>query len=80
MILMSCRLSIILSVPVITIFTKFDALIQDAYADLRKAHYKFREAMAEAPNRAKVQFDQIYPDLVYKTKYPPKGHVCLQSA
>jgi hypothetical protein len=70
----------ILSVPVIAIFTKFDALVQDAYAALKKAKYKYKEAMAEAPNRAKVEFDRIYPDLVYKTTYPPKGHVCLQGA
>jgi hypothetical protein len=70
----------ILSVPVIVIFTKFDALVRAAYADLKKAKYTYKEAMAEAPNRAKVDFDRIYPDLVYKTAYPPKGHVCLQSA
>jgi hypothetical protein len=66
-------------VPVIVIFTKFDALVQDAYAALRKLKYKYREAKDEAPNHAKVEFDRIYPDLVYKTTYPPKGHVCLQS-
>jgi hypothetical protein len=70
----------ILSVPVIAVFTKFDALVRDAYAALRKAKYKYKEAMAEAPDRAKVEFDRIYPDLVYKTTYPPKGHVYLQSA
>jgi hypothetical protein len=66
-------------VPVIVIFTKFDALVQDAYAALRKLKYKYKEAIAEAPNHARVEFDRIYPDLVYKTTYPPKGHVCLQS-
>jgi hypothetical protein len=65
---------------VIAVFTKFDALVRDAYASLRKAKYKYKEAMDEAPNRAKVKFDGIYPDLVYETAYPPKGHVCLQSA
>ena len=70
----------ILSVPVIAIFTKFDALVRDAYGDLMNANYEYEEAMAEAPNRAKVKFDRIYPDLVYKTTYPPKGHVCLQGA
>jgi hypothetical protein len=69
----------ILSVPVIAIFTKFDALVRDAFATLRKAKYKYKEAIAEAPGRAKVEFDRIYPDLVYKTTYPPKEHVCLQS-
>jgi hypothetical protein len=70
----------LLPVPVITIFTKFDALVRNAYAALKKAKYQYKDAVAEAPNRAKVEFDQIYPVLVYKTTYPPKGHVCLQSA
>jgi len=75
----NCLKNMILSVPVIAIFTKFDALVQNAYAALRKLKYKYREAMDEAPSHAKMQFNQIYPDLVYKTTYPPKGHVCLQS-
>ncbi len=64
----------------IAIFTKFDALVQDAYADLIDDNDDYEEAMAKAPNRAEVEFNRIYPDLVYKTTYPPKGHVCLQSA
>ena len=68
------------SVPVIAIFTKFEALVWDACADLMEDNDDYEEAMAEAPNRAKVKFDGIYPELVYKTTYPPKGHVCLQSA
>jgi len=68
----------IFSVPVIAIFTKFDALVQDAFATLIEENDDYEAAMDEAPNLARVEFDRIYPDLVYKTTYPPKGHVCLQ--
>jgi len=65
-------------VPVIAIFTKFDALVQDQYAALMEEDDDYDAAMAEAPIRAQVEFNQKYQPLVYNTKYPPKGHVCLQ--
>ena len=73
-------MNMILSVPVIAIFTKFDALVQDAFAALMEDDDDYEAAMDKAPSCAMVKFNQIYPDLVYKSKYPPKGHVCLQGA
>jgi hypothetical protein len=80
-ILAQCKLSMKhpFSVPVIAIFTKFDALVQDEFAALMEDNDDYEAAIAEAPNRAKVEFHEKYQPLVYETKYPPKGHVCLQS-
>ncbi|KIM77679.1 hypothetical protein PILCRDRAFT_76386 [Piloderma croceum F 1598] len=65
------------SVPVVVLFTKFDALEDKAYGDLAK-HYPHEDAVAQAPARAVADFENQHLPRVYRLKYPPKGHVYLR--
>ncbi|KAF7969975.1 hypothetical protein HWV62_25460 [Athelia sp. TMB] len=63
------------SVPVIAIFTKFDAMDDKAFAELLKQGASDDEARVQAPNHAVALFDQDIKHFLYETKYPPKGHI-----
>ena len=71
-------------VPVVAIFTKFDALEVKAYSELKdelegEPETTRKGAIARAPARAVADFQKNYlPDL-YERKYPPRRHVYLRS-
>ena len=66
------------SVPVIAVFTKFDALWDDAYGQLKKSGLSRRECSNGAPERAKEIFaDAKIWDRLRETQYPPKDCVCV---
>ncbi|KAG1786370.1 GTP-binding protein [Suillus plorans] len=66
------------TIPVIVVFTKFDALYDVAYSQLRKEGKSLKDARELAPKRA----EETFPDgpqlkFLKGVKWPPKGHVCL---
>ncbi|KAE9387337.1 GTP-binding protein [Gymnopus androsaceus JB14] len=65
-------------VPVIAIFTKFDALDNKAYRTLIKENISRKDARAQAPRRAVDDFEKSHLDDIYSRQYPPKGHVYLR--
>jgi len=66
------------SVPVIAIFTKFDALEDKAYGDLEEEEFSHEKAVALAPARAVANFENQHLHDLYRRKYPPGGHVYLR--
>ena len=67
-----------LSVPVIVIFTKFDARYDEAFGDLEKEGVLGEEAATLAPQRAHTDFEKKFVGALYQKEYPPKAHVYLQ--
>ena len=66
------------SVPVIAVFTKFDALWVKAYGQLKKLGLTRVECKRMAPDRAKEIFaDMKIWDRLRDTRYPPKDFVYL---
>jgi hypothetical protein len=65
------------SVPVIAVFTKFDALERKAYQALLDENSTWEEAKAQALQRAVVDFEPQLNGL-YQRPYPPQGHVYLR--
>jgi len=65
-------------VPVVAIFTKFDALVTEAFQTLRKKKMSLKDAKAEALTHAEEAFAKEYLDLIYKKQFPPKGHLYLR--
>ncbi|KAG9055297.1 hypothetical protein FS842_002550 [Serendipita sp. 407] len=65
-------------VPVIAIFTKFDALDNRAFNKLKKEGKSRRESRELATQRAVVDFEAIYLKMMYKYTHPPKAHVYLR--
>jgi hypothetical protein len=65
-------------VPVIAVFTKFDALYDDAYGQLRDSGLTRGESSKRAPELAKEIFANagIWGRLC-DTPYPPKDYACL---
>jgi len=65
-------------VPVIAVFTKFDALWDDAYGQLKRSGLTRRECSNRAPECAKEIFAKakIWERLC-ETQYPPKDCVCV---
>jgi hypothetical protein len=64
-------------VPVVLIFTKFDALEDRCYNKLRsqgKNHQEAKDAMHELANNI---FQEEYLSRVLATNFPPKAYVCL---
>ncbi|KAG1847974.1 hypothetical protein C8R48DRAFT_615121 [Suillus tomentosus] len=66
------------SVPVIVVFTKFDALYDVAYSQLRREGKSLKDARELAQKRA----EETFPDgpqlkFLKGVRWPPKGHVCL---
>jgi len=63
---------------VIAVFTKFDALWDDAYKQLKDSGLSRRESKREAPEFAKEIFAKAKIwDRLCENRYPPKGHVYL---
>jgi hypothetical protein len=69
------------SVPVIVLFTKFDALYDGGFAELRSKGVSRKDAKALAPQHAKEAFaNGPQLKLLYDHKgnqRPPKCHICL---
>ena len=64
-------------VPVVLIFTKFDALADKCYNRLRDQGKDHQEAESEVPELANKVFQDEYLSRVLDTKFPPKTYVCL---
>lgn len=64
--------------PVIAIFTKFDAMDDKAFADIIDTGGTLEVARAEAPTRAVAMFDRDIRAVLYGMNYPPKSHVLLR--
>ena len=70
-------LSPLLQVPVVLVFTKFDALVEKCYHKLRlqgKNHHEAKAGMHEFANKI---FHQEYLSRVLATSFPPKAYICL---
>ncbi|KDQ09681.1 hypothetical protein BOTBODRAFT_36790 [Botryobasidium botryosum FD-172 SS1] len=67
------------SVPVIAVFTKFDALDSVAFSALSMQGVPFKEAQKRAPEHAKAQFDQELLPLIDNLAHPPRAVVCLRN-
>ena len=66
------------SVPVIAIFTKFDALHTVAFGELREQGKGIQEALAMAPKQAEQMFkDKNYYGMLQATEFPPKNFLCV---
>ncbi|KDQ19497.1 hypothetical protein BOTBODRAFT_102848 [Botryobasidium botryosum FD-172 SS1] len=66
-------------VPVVAIFTKFDALDSVAFSALSAQGVPFEEAQKRAPEHAQAQFDQHVLPLIKGVAHPPKAVVYLRS-
>jgi hypothetical protein len=69
------------SVPVIAVFTKFDALSAIALGELRRTPGLTRNDVLE---RTPKRVEEIFADAniwgrLCETPHPPKGYVCLAS-
>jgi len=65
------------SVPVVVIFTKFDALADMCYTKLRNQGMEYQEAESAVPDLAEKTFQKEYLPRILSTEFPPKAHVCL---
>ncbi|KIM30902.1 hypothetical protein M408DRAFT_321887 [Serendipita vermifera MAFF 305830] len=65
-------------VPVIAVFTKFDALDNKAFAILREKNLPRADARKGAPGYAITDFEQRHLNSFYDRPYPPKAHVYLR--
>jgi hypothetical protein len=65
-------------VPVVAIFTKFDALEDKAYGELDEQGVSHEDAVTQAPARAVADFETNHLPYLYKQKFPPKGHAYLR--
>jgi hypothetical protein len=64
-------------VPVVLIFTKFDALELKCYSKLREKGKSHEEASIQVPELANKTFQDEYLSRVLGSKFPPKTYVCL---
>ncbi|KAN0092724.1 hypothetical protein V8E55_003508 [Tylopilus felleus] len=65
-------------VPVIVVFTKFDALHAVAFGELREQGMSIQEAVALAPEHAKEIFKRNgYYRRVQAMKFPPRNVICM---
>jgi len=67
----------IFQVPVVLIFTKFDALENKCYTQLRHQGMNHQEAKSAMPELANKIFQDEYLPRVLNTEFPPKTYVCL---
>ena len=66
-------------VPVIVVFTKFDARDDEAYEALKGEGLSPADAVDQAPGRAMQDFQNNCEDLpIFKSHYPPKAYVILR--
>jgi hypothetical protein len=68
---------LISQVPVVLIFTKFDALEDKCYSKLREQGKSHQEAKNELPELANKIFQNEYLSRIENTEFPPKTYVCL---
>ena len=64
--------------PVVLIFTKFDALKDKCYSKLRDQGKSHQEAKNEVPGLANKTFQDEYLSCIENTEFPPKTYVCLE--
>ena len=64
-------------VPVVLIFTKFDALELKCYSKLREEGESHEEASIQVSELANETFQNEYLSRVLGAKFPPKTYVCL---
>jgi hypothetical protein len=64
-------------VPVVLIFTKFDALVDMCYNKLRSQGKDHQEAENAVHELAKKTFQDEYLSRVLATDFPPKTYICL---
>jgi len=64
-------------VPVVVIFTKFDALVLKSYHKLRDQQRNHKEAKSAMHELANKTFQDHYLSQVLATEVPPKTHICL---
>jgi len=64
-------------VPVVVIFTKFDALADMCNTKLRNQGMEYQEAESAVPDLAEKTFQEEYLSRILSTEFPPKAHVCL---
>ena len=67
----------IFQVPVVLIFTKFDALEDKCYNKLRHQGKNHQQAKSAVPDLKNKIFQEKYLPRVLDTKFPPKTYVCL---
>ena len=68
----------LLSVPVIVVFSKFDALHAVAFGELREQGMSMKKAAALAPEHAKEIFKRNdYYSRVQAMKFPPRNFICM---
>lgn len=71
-------LTSILTVPVITIFTKFDAQIVKEFTKLDDVTDSTIAKWQTARKNAEITFQQVYLPKVLTTRHPPKDYVQLE--
>jgi hypothetical protein len=64
-------------VPVVLVFTKFDALELKCYSKLREEEKSHEEASIQVLELAHKTFQDKYLPRVLNAKFPPKAYVCL---
>ena len=64
-------------VPVVVIFTKFDALVLKSYNKLRNQQKNHEEAKIGMHDLANKIFQDNYLSPILATEVPPKAHICL---
>ncbi|KAF8551851.1 hypothetical protein OG21DRAFT_1417201 [Imleria badia] len=66
------------NVPVIAIFTKFDALHKVAFGELRQQGKWIQEALAMAPKHAEwIFWNNDYYGMLQGKEFPPRDFVCM---
>ena len=63
--------------PVVLIFTKFDALEVKCYSKLREQGKNHEEASMQVPELANKTLQEEYLPRVLDAEFPPKTYVCL---
>ena len=64
-------------VPVVLIFTKFDALEDMCYGKLRNQGKSHEGASMEVPELANKIFQEEYLSRILDAEFPPKTFICL---
>ncbi|KDQ14505.1 hypothetical protein BOTBODRAFT_32630 [Botryobasidium botryosum FD-172 SS1] len=67
------------SVPVIAIFSKFDALDASAFVELEASGVPFEQAQIDAPEYAEKQFNLTHLPLIMDQPHPPRDVVYLRN-
>ena len=75
---LNCCFCVLITVPIVVVFTKFDALVTKCWGELEEARMQLG-ANNVAAQKAKTRFEADYLSLVMNTEYPPKTHVLLGS-